>query len=195
MMELEELKQKWNALDEGLSRTELYNKKLLVELVKGKTQTTYERLRKSGLFSLAATFVIAAGVVPLLRIQAVFGHEATFWILEAVCIFGVLMSLCRLGILSRFNVLASPGTQLRNLVSYKRCCVFDMIVSVPLVIFAIGCTLFIEHAASPLGWVLVILGLVVGLVSGWFGWQRHKSTIREMEQSLAELKEFEVEGV
>lgn len=44
-MELEDLKQKWNMLDERLSKSEVYNKRALEEVIKGKNKTTYEKLR------------------------------------------------------------------------------------------------------------------------------------------------------
>ena len=47
-MELEDLKQKWNMLDERLSKSEVYNKRALEEVIKGKNKTTYEKLQKQG---------------------------------------------------------------------------------------------------------------------------------------------------
>ena len=50
-MELEELKQKWNKFDEQLSKSEVYNRRMLQELLKGKNQTHYDRLRKQAIFT------------------------------------------------------------------------------------------------------------------------------------------------
>ena len=47
-MELEELKQKWNKLDERLSKSEVYNERMLKEPLRGQNQTHYERLRRVG---------------------------------------------------------------------------------------------------------------------------------------------------
>lgn len=189
-MELKELKQKWDALDKGLTRSEMYNKKVLMELVGGKTATSYDKLRRLGIFNLIVTFGIATVLIPLLHSRGVFGHEATFWILEAVCVLGLLMVICRLGILSRFNVMSDPEAQIRNLVRYKRYYVYEMVIGVPLAVFAITSTFFIEKTASPLGWAFLALGVLAGASCGWMGWQRHKGTMQEIEQSLAELKEL-----
>ena len=54
-MELEDLKQKWNMLDERLSKSEVYNKRVLEEVIKGKNKTTYEKLQKQGMFNFFVT--------------------------------------------------------------------------------------------------------------------------------------------
>ena len=189
-MELEELKQKWTALNEGLSRSEVYNKKVLTELVKGRTQTTYDKLRKGAYFNLIVTFGIAAVLIPLLRAKGIYGHESTFWILEAVCVLGLLMVICRQGILSRLNVTSDPATQLHNVMIYKRFCVYGARIGAPLAVLAIAATLFIENTSSPVGYVALVLGVIGAAGASWFGWQKHKSTVQEIEQNMADLKEF-----
>lgn len=189
-MELEELKQKWTALNEGLSRSEVYNKKVLTELVKGRTQTTYDKLRKGGYFNLIVTFGIAAVLVPLLRAKGIYGHESTFWILEAVCVLGLLMVICRQGILSRLNVTSDPAVQLHNVMIYKRFSVYGIVIGAPLAVLAIAATLFIENTSSPVGYVAIALGVISAAGASWFGWQKHKSTMQEIEQNMADLKEF-----
>ena len=65
-MELEELRQKWEKIDERLAKSEVYNRRMLHELLKGKNQTHYEQVRKQAIFNLFATLFILAVVVPLL---------------------------------------------------------------------------------------------------------------------------------
>ena len=89
-MELQDLKQKWNMLDERLSKSEVYNKRALEEIIKGKNKTTYEKLYKSGIFNFFYTLFIAAVIVPLLHIKGIV-HDTSFYILEAVCLLGVVM--------------------------------------------------------------------------------------------------------
>ena len=50
-MELEELRQKWEKIDERLAKSEVYNRRMLQELLKGKNQTHYEQVRKQAVFS------------------------------------------------------------------------------------------------------------------------------------------------
>lgn len=190
-MELAELKQKWNSLDEGLSRTEVYNKKVLMELIKGKTQTMYDRFRKSSVFGLFATAGIAVGLIPLHHSVGIYKHEATFWLLEAVCMMGLLMLVGRMVILSRFDILSSPTGQLRNLIRYKRCLFWDGVIGVSLAVAGIAGALLLEAWASLTGLTLVLLTALIAVFCAWFNWQKHKGMIREVEQSLGELKEFE----
>ena len=59
-MELEDLKQKWNMLDERLSKSEAYNKRALEEVIKGKNKTTYEKLQKQGMFNFYLSILFGA---------------------------------------------------------------------------------------------------------------------------------------
>ena len=189
-MELQDLKQKWNMLDERLSKSEVYNKRALEEIIKGKNKTTYEKLYKSGIFNFFYTLFIAAAIVPLLHVKGIV-HDTSFYILEAVCLLGVVMVICRLAVLSRFNVMKTPAEQLSNLVNYKRCYVYETVIGIPLVILGICTTLYFEHTTSPLGIFFIILGLLAGASCCYFGWKKHKSTMAEIEHNLAELKNFE----
>lgn len=63
-MELQDLKQKWNMLDERLSKSEVYNKRTLEEIIKGNNKTTYEKLQKQGMFNFFVTLFIAAAIYP-----------------------------------------------------------------------------------------------------------------------------------
>lgn len=188
-MELEELKQKWNLLDERLSKSEVYNQRMLHEMLKNNTQTIYERLRRQGVFNLMTTAFVAAVVIPLLRMKGIYRHETTFLLLEAVCTLGVLMVAFRLLILARFNVTNSPERQLQNVVRYKRCYLGESLIGTPIAILTILATLYIEGWRSLDGIYFVLLGTAIGLFCGWVGWQKHRSTMQEIEQNLAELRD------
>ena len=122
--------------------------------------------------------------------KGIYGHESTFWILEAVCVLGLLMVICRQGILSRLNVTSDPATQLHNVMIYKRFYVYEIVIGAPLAVLAIAATLFIENTSSPVGYVAIALGVISAAGASWFGWQKHKSTMQEIEQNMADLKEL-----
>ena len=189
-MELEELKQKWNKLDERLSQSEVFNCRMLMELLKGKNQTHYEHLRKQAIFNLFATLFIPSVVIPLLHYKGIF-HDTSFYLLEAVCLLGLLMVGCRLILLSRFNVMSGVQDQLRALVNYKRDYIYETVIGLPLALIGICLTLFFENATSPIGIFFVALGIAVGVLCGWIGWKKHQQTMQEIESNLKELKEFE----
>ena len=189
-MELEELKQKWNKLDERLSQSEVYNRRMLQELLKGKNQTHYEKLRKQAIFNLLTTLFIPAVIIPLLHDKGIF-HDNSFYMLEAVCMLGLLMVSIRLILLSRFNVMSGLKDQLRALVNYKRDYVYETVIGLPLAFLGICMTLYFEKATSPMGLFFVGLGFTAGVLCGWLGWKKHKQTMQEIESNLKELKEFE----
>ena len=188
-MELQDLKQKWNLLDERLSTSEMYNKRALEEILKGKNMTTYEKLQKQGMFNFFGT-LFAAAVPSLLYSKGIF-HNTSFCILEAFCLLGIVMVVCRLVVLSRFNVINTPAEQLRNLVNYKRCYIFESVIGAPVGAFGICATLYFEHTTSPLGLFFVGLGVLAGASCAYFGWKKHKNMMSEIEQNLADLKNFE----
>ena len=191
-MELEELKQKWNKLDEQLSKSEVYNRRMLQEMLKGKNQTHYERMRKEAIFNLFVTLFIPAVVIPLLHNKGIF-HDTSFYLLEAVCVLGLLMVSYRLMFLSRFNVMSGLQNQLRALVNYKRGYVYESVIGIPLAALGISLTLFFENTTSPTGLFFVVLGVIVGIMCGWIGWKKHQQTMQEIESNLRELKEFEAQ--
>ena len=191
-MELEELKQKWNVLNERLSTSEVYNKRMLKEMLKGKNQTHYEQMCKQALYNFFTSLLIPVVVVPLLHVKGIF-HETSFYLLEAVCVLGILMVGYRLILLSRFNVMSGVQEQMRHLVNYKRCYVYETVIGIPLAVLGIGLTLYFENATSPIGLFFVALGVAAGALSGWVGWQKHKQTMQEIESNLAELKEFDAD--
>lgn len=192
-MELEELKQKWNRIDKSLSKSEVFNRRVLEETIRGKNQTTYESLRKQAIYSLVVSLGITAGLIPLLHIKGIF-HDASFYVLEALCVLGILMVVCRLMLLSRFNVMKAPVEQLHALANYKREYVLEHVLGFPFALLGICTTLYLEQSASAHGYFFIALFVIVAAVCGWSGWTKHRNTMQEVERHLAELREFEQEG-
>ena len=188
-MELEDLKQKWNMLDERLSKSEVYNKRVLEEVIKGKNKTTYEKLQKQGMFNFFVTLSIASVILPLLYSMGIF-RDTSFYILEMVCLLGVVMVACRLTVLYRFNVMKTPTEQLCNLINYKRCYFFESVVGVPLGVLGIFATDYFEHTISSFGLFFDLLGVIAGVSCAYFGYLKHKTTMLEISQNLTELKNF-----
>ena len=189
-MELQDLKQKWNILDERLAQNEILSKRALQESICGKNKTMYENVQKGVRGNLIGAALIALLLIPSLHNKGIF-HDVDFYIMEGVCVLAVIMILCRMFVASRFDVTSTLQHQLKNLVNYNRCVVFENVIGTPLAIIAICVTLYIEHTATAWGAIFVVLGAVAGAFSAWYGWKKHKSTIQEIEKNLAELKDFE----
>ena len=188
MMELEELKQKWNKFDEKLANNEVYNRRMLQELLKGKKQTHYDQMRKQGIFNLMTNLFILAVIIPMLHMKGIF-HDTSFYILESVCLLGLLMVGSRLILLSRFNVMSGVQAQLCALTNYKRFYIYESVIGLPLAFLGICLTVYFENATSPIGLFFVFLGFACGVLCGWIGWKKHQQTMQEIESNLEELKE------
>ena len=188
-MDLQELKQKWNILDERLSTSEVYNQTMLTEIIRRKNKTSYKEIRKGGLINLFTAIFFAMVLVPIMHVKGI-GHDTSFYILEGVCLLCVLMVVCRLRIISRFNVLKSPQHQLHNLINYKRCYVYETVLSIPLASSCIILSICLENAATPTGYFFIALGIVMGISCGWMGWIKHKTTMQRIEKNLEELNDF-----
>lgn len=183
------MKQKWKMLDERLSKSEVYNKCALEEIIKSKNKTTYEKIYYEAVWNLFALIIFPI-LVYILHIKGIF-HDMVFYTLESVCAIALLMVICRLTVISGFNVMKKPAEQLRTLVNYKRCYIFEVVVGMPFCFICIFTAIILESTSSMTGLFFIILGLLVGLSSACIGWQRHKKFMHEIEHNLAELKNFE----
>ena len=84
--------------------------------------------------------------------------------------------------------MSSVQEQLRHLVNYKRCYVYETLIGIPLALLGICLTLYFENATSPASLFFIALGIVAGALCGWTGWKKHKQTMLEIESNLKELK-------
>lgn len=188
-MDLQELKQKWNILDERLSTSDVYNQPMLTEIVRRKNKTSYKEIRNGGLINLFTALFFAAVLVPIMHVKGIC-HDTSFYILEGVCLLCVLMAVCRLWIISRFNVLKSPQHQLHNLINYKRCYAYETVLGIPLAGSGIFLSICLENVATPTGYFFIALGILMGISCGWMGWIKHKTTMQRIERNLEELNDF-----
>ena len=58
-MELEELKNSWNALDKRLAESEVVNLRIVKEMIAQKTKSAYDNIYKQNIFSLAVNIVVS----------------------------------------------------------------------------------------------------------------------------------------
>ena len=105
------------------------------------------------------------------------------------------MVTCRLFAISRFNVMEPPVEQLKHLTAYKKCYVYEwvarLIIVFPLFIFSIMLALYFMGPDTSLAIFFIILGALAGIICGWFGWKKHRTTMQEIEHHLAELHDIE----
>lgn len=191
-MELEELKQKWEVFDMRLTQSEIYNKQILKETLKGKNKSYYSKLNNASIFHFFSVLFLVVIFIAIYFYKNVY-HDVSFYLLMSVLALTLIMIVRRLTILSRFNVTKSPASQLRNLIHFKQWYVCEMVIGVPIAFVAVLLTLYIENATSPIGIAFAVLGIIAGCTGGWIGWKQHNTTMQEIEENLKSLKEFEEE--
>lgn len=190
-MDLQDLKQTWKAFGEQLSQSEIYNRRMLREMIEQKTRSTFEKLQRGAVFNLIVAVVFAAIILPLVHAKGGYQSQLSFWLTEALCGLCILMGGNRMRLLARFNVVAPPACLLKNVGDYKRWYIYEIVVGMPLVIIAVCLVLYIETGFSPVALFFAGLGFLTGLAFGYYGWLKHKGTMSEIERNMAELKELD----
>jgi len=202
-MELEELKNSWNALDKRLADSEVVNLRIVKELITQKTKTAFEGIVGHNLYSFVVTLVIMCIVFPLVWMHTPI-TLTSFIIVEAAMAIGLIPQIRKLLLLSKFDLGRKTTSQLSGLVlRYKKVCHDELPWTIGIV-----ATAFIAFYISELGFntaagysfatnrILLVVGLTLLTFALAFAiglWQRrrHAQQMQEIEQGLAELREFE----
>ena len=202
-MELEELKNSWNALDKRLADSEVVNLRIVKEMITQKTKTAFEGIVGHNLYNFVVTLIIMCIVFPCVWMNTPI-TLTSFIIIEAAMAIGLIPQIRKLLLLSKFDLSRKTSSQLSGLVlRYKKVCHDEMPWTIGIV-----ATAFIAFYISEFGFntaagytftadrILVVAGLTLLTFALAFAiglWQRrrHAQQMQEIEQGLAELKEFE----
>ena len=65
-MELDELKNSWNALNERLAESKVVNQRMVKEIIAQKTKSAFERIYRIELYNFFITIIIGFLVFPLI---------------------------------------------------------------------------------------------------------------------------------
>ncbi len=202
-MELEELKNSWNALDKRLADNELVNLRIVKEMIQQKTKTAYDHIVGHNLYGFVVTLIIMCIVFPFVWMNTPI-TLTSFVIIECAMVIGLIPQIRKLLLLSKFNLVEKSTSELRGLVvQYKKVSHNENIWSIGVVAAA-----FIAFYISELGFntaagysfdtnrILTVVGLtlltfLLAFAIGLWQRRRHAQQMQEIEQGLAELKEFE----
>lgn len=200
-MELDDLKTSWNALDKRLAETEIVNLRIVKEMISQKTKTAFERLMGLNLYTLIANLVIMALVFPYVLMNTPITFT-TFVIVEAVLLIGLTPHIRKLMLLSKFDLDGKKTNELSSLVlHYKQVCSQETYWTIGTIAF--GCAGFLiselgynasTYAFSNKIWLvaaLVLLTFAIAFAVGFWHHRSHAMQMKEIEQGLEELKEFE----
>ncbi len=201
-MELEELKNSWNALDKRLADSEVVNLRIVKEMIAQKTKTAFDSIVGHNIYSLVVNILIICVVFPYVYMNTPI-QTSSFTIVEGVMVIGLIPMVWKLSLLSRFDLGAKNCSELsRLMLTYKKICHQEKIWMIGAVCLAMIAFYILELGFNtkagyefgtrlllPLGLSLLTFGL--GLVFAKWQFRRHAHQLQEIEQGLAELKEFE----
>ena len=202
-MELEELKNSWNALDKRLEDTEVVNHRIIKEMITQKTKTAFDHIVGHNIYGFVVTLIIMCAVFPYVWMNTPISLTS-FVIVECAMAIGLIPQIRKLLLLSKFDLGGKTSSELRGLVlSYKKVCHDEMPWTIGVV-----ATAFIAFYISELGFnttagysfatnrILLVVGITlltfaIAFAIGLWQRRRHAQEMQEIEQGLTELKEFE----
>ena len=202
-MELDELKNSWNALDKRLAETEIVNMRMVKEMVSQKTKSAFNGIVGHNIYSLVVTLIIMGIVFPNVWMHTPI-TLTSFIIIKCAMALGLIIQIWKLLMLSKFNLEDKTASELNGLVlHYKKVCHKEKywtiaIVATAFIAFYISELCFNTEANYQLSTnrvllvvVLTLLTFALAFVSGLWQHRRHAQQMQEIERGLEELKEFE----
>jgi len=201
-MELEALKASWNKLDERLAETEIVNLRIVKEMIEQKTKTAYDHIMGQNVYSFVVNMLIICVVFPYVYLNTPI-KTTSFAIVEGVMVIGMIPTVWKLSLLSKFDISEKRSSELSRLVlSYKKICHQEKVwmigaVCLAMIAFYILELGFNSEAGYVLGTRLILplglslLTLALGLFFAKWQLRRHAQQLHEIERGLEELKEYE----
>ena len=121
-MELEELKNSWNALDKRLAESEVVNLRIVKEMIAQKTKSAYDNIYKQNIFSLAVNIVVS-GVVASVIYASTPITTISFGIIVVAALLGMIPLVRKITLLSGFDLENKKSNELSRLIlKYKKVC-------------------------------------------------------------------------
>ncbi len=186
-MELNDLKSGWQLLHSRIEKNEILNRRIIMDMIKTRTQTAHSKLYRYELFSTCVN--IAAMLIfllfPFQREALILGEAA----LGAALVVQILL----LQYLLRFDLEKKTALKLsllttRYKLTWKYNQIFGGILSIPLIIGIIYLQGDLASRISfiPVAIFVVVIGFFIFLCIHFFS-----KNIKTIESNLKELKEFE----
>ena len=195
-MELEMLKEKWNELDTRLANVESLNKVVVKELIKNKTRSSIDYLYRRDLYGVFCCVLISAVILGYLMKNAPISQTSGF-ALTFICIFGVMASIYRAQLLSKYKITDPSVSLLKITLQYKRFAAIEKVLTIPVVLVCIGiffyceCSWMIPHGVVVPAAAFTIFIAVVACVGTVVNYRRCSTILQTIEEALSELKDVE----
>lgn len=192
-MDLDEMKAGWSVLNARLAQNEIINQRIIKEMITNRTKSAYDQIYRSELYGLCLVLAVGLFLLPGNMFSETPLKRSTFIFLEIIMLFAFLSRFFLLYTLSRFNLREMKVKELTYWVlKYKKFYGYNVKYGSGLGLGAIAVFLLWENTYTSLGSVFMITGmLIVAMAYAWPKTQKHIRRIGEIEEGLAELKEFE----
>ncbi len=196
-MNLDEMKNSWNVLNERLEQNEILNKRIIEEMVASKTKSAYDSIYNQELRGLYIILLCGLIVLPVNRFLGINMKLSSFILLEAVMFLALLFQLVILYSLSKFKLNYMKVNELtRTVLKYRRFYSYNKKYGTILGLGSVIVFMISESKiTNPYAFVPVLTVMIVGCVYSYTKMKQHEQRIKEVEQGLAELKEFESETI
>ena len=196
-MNLDEMKNSWNVLNERLEQNEILNKRIIEEMVASKTKSAYDSIYNQELRGLYIILLCGLIVLPVNRFLGINMKLSSFILLETVMFLALLFQLAILYSLSKFKLNYMKVNELtRTVLKYRRFCSYNKKYGTILGLGSVIVFMISESKiTNPYAFVPVLTVMIVGCIYSYTKMKQHEQKIKEVEQGLAELKEFESETI
>lgn len=196
-MNLDEMKNSWNVLNERLEQNEILNKRIIEEMVASKTKSAYDSIYNQELRGLYIILLCGLIVLPVNRFLGINMKLSSFILLETVMFLVLLFQLVILYSLSKFKLNYMKVNELtRTVLKYRRFYSYNKKYGTILGLGSVIVFMISESKiTNPYAFVPVLAVMIVGCIYSYTKMKQHEQKINEVEQGLAELKEFESETI
>lgn len=196
-MNLDEMKNSWNVLNERLEQNEILNKRIIEEMVASKTKSAYDSIYNQELRGLYIILLCGLIVLPVNRFLGIDMKLSSFILLETVMFLALLFQLAILYSLSKFKLNYMKVNELtRTVLKYRRFYSYNKKYGTILGLGSVIVFMISESKiTNPYAFVPVLTVMIVGCIYSYTKMKQHEQKIKEVEQGLAELKEFESETI
>ena len=166
-------------------------------MVASKTKSAYDSIYNQELRGLYIILLCGLIVLPVNRFLGINMKLSSFILLEAVMFLALLFQLAILYSLSKFKLNYMKVNELtRTVLKYRRFYSYNKKYGTILGLGSVIVFMISESKiTNPYAFVPVLTVMIVGCIYSYTKMKQHEQKIKEVEQGLAELKEFESETI
>lgn len=192
-MELEDLKQQWQVLNKRLEENEILNKKIILDMIKKRTTSAYNKLMNMELVNLMIMIVLIPTFLITLCTAKYLPTHAWLIFLGLFILLVTIWEVIKVIWLKKFDIEKKNIQQLALLINtYRKWILMECAIIAPFVVIILG-TLFFSIHTYNLPWLkilllslIVILPIFIAIMYRFF----YKKHFNNIQKSLDELKEF-----